>query len=78
MNELNRTEGRLTTADIAAGTANPARGPQVQSGVAREDGDRGDSYRPTAVQNETTSRRDWDNSPEGGRWRLRNVPVFRL
>ena len=63
MNELNRTEAGLTTADIAAGRTSPAIGPPpVQSGIARENGDEGNAAR-RVVRNETTSRRDWDNPP---------------
>lgn len=63
MNELNRTEAGLTTADIAAGTTSPAIGSPVQSGIARENGDEGNAVRRVVVRNETTSRRDWDNTP---------------
>ena len=63
MAELNRKEARLTTADIAARTASPTIGSRVQSGIAREDGDEGNSDRRMAARNETTSRRDWDNTP---------------
>ena len=63
MNELNRKEAGLTTADIAARTTSPAIGSPVQGGLARENRDEGNTARRAAMRNETTSRRDWDNTP---------------
>ena len=63
MNELNRTETGFTTADIAAGRTSPAIVPPVKSGIARENGDEENTVRPAVARNETTSRRDWADSP---------------
>ena len=60
MPELNGTEARLTTADIAARTTGPVIPSQVQSGIAREEGDEWNSDRRMAVGNETTSMRNRD------------------
>jgi hypothetical protein len=62
MTELNRTGGTLTTADIAARTTSPAPGSQVENGMAREDIETGTSDIQTVARNETTKRRDWDNT----------------
>jgi hypothetical protein len=55
MAEMNSTEDRLTTADIAARTANPA--------PAREEVATGNSVRRMVVQSETTDKGDWNNAP---------------
>jgi hypothetical protein len=62
MTELNRTESKLTTADIAARTTSPAPASQVENGMAREDIKTGNPNTRTVVRNETTNRRDWDNT----------------
>jgi hypothetical protein len=63
MTELNRTEDRLTTADIAAKSSTPAVGSQVQSGVVREEAKPGTPVRPTVVRNEKANRGDWNENP---------------
>ncbi len=62
MTELNRTEGKLTTADIAARTTSPAPASRVENRVAPEDIKTGNPDMRTIVRNETTNRRDWDNN----------------
>jgi hypothetical protein len=62
MSELNRTEDQLTTADIAARTARPAIGSEVQTGTAREEVEMGNSVRPRLVRNAATTVRDRDNT----------------
>jgi hypothetical protein len=62
MTELNATEGTLTTAEIAASTTSPAPGSQMENGMAREDIETGSPDTRTVVRNDTTKRRDWDNS----------------
>jgi hypothetical protein len=60
MPDLNRTEARLTTADIAARTTDPATPSQVKSGIAREEVGEWNSDRRKPVGVETTSKRNWD------------------
>ena len=62
MTELNRTESKLTTADIAARTTSSAPASGVENGIAREDIKTGNPDIHTVVRNETTNRRDWDNT----------------
>ena len=79
MTELNKTEERLTTADMAAKSPGAAVGPQVESGIAparpmvvrNERIDRGDwndtratgSRRDSEIAPSTANRQDWDNTP---------------
>jgi hypothetical protein len=63
MTELNRTEAKLTTADMAARTASPAPVPTYQNEAVREELETENLNRPIEVRSATTNRRDWDNTP---------------
>ena len=63
MTELNRTEAKLTTADMAARTAGPAPVPAIKKEAVRDDLVAENLDRRTEVRNATTDRRDWDNVP---------------
>ena len=63
MNELNRTEARLATTDIAAGTTSPAIGSPVPSVIERVNDDEGNADRRVAARSETKTGRDWNNTP---------------
>jgi|SRR5579859_1972903 len=63
MVDVNRTEDRLTTADIATKSSSPAVGSQVQRGIARENDEPRTPLRPTVVRNETANSGDWDKTP---------------
>jgi hypothetical protein len=63
MTELNRTEAKLTTADMAAGTVSPAPVSPYQNEAVREELEVENSNRPIEVRSATTNRRDWDNTP---------------
>jgi hypothetical protein len=66
MTELNRTEAKLTTADMAARTArtaSPAPVPPYQNEAVREELEAENLNRPVEVRSATTNRRDWDNTP---------------
>jgi hypothetical protein len=63
MTELNRTEARLTTADMAARTGSPAPAPPMQNEAVREEVEAENLNRPIEVRSATTNRRDWDNTP---------------
>ncbi len=58
MTELNRTEERLTTADMAAGSRSAAVGSQVESGIA--------PAKPMVQRNERIDRGDWNDTPATG------------
>ncbi len=63
MTELNRTEAKLTTADMATRTASPAPVPLYQNEAVREELERENLNRPIEVRSATKNRRDWDNTP---------------
>jgi hypothetical protein len=63
MTELNRTEAKLTTADMAGTTATPAPGLQTHNEAVSEELEAENSDRRMEVRNATTNRRDWDNTP---------------
>jgi hypothetical protein len=63
MTELNRTDAKLTTADMAARTASPAPGSQMQNHVVSEELEAENLDRRMEVRNASTDRRDWDNTP---------------
>ena len=58
MTEINKTEERLTTADMAAKSSGGPVGSRVESGVA--------PARPTVLRNERTDRNDWNDTPATG------------
>jgi len=63
MTELNRTEAKLTTADMAARTVTPAPVSPYQNEAVREELEAENSNRPIEVRSANTNRRDWDNTP---------------
>lgn len=63
MTELNRTEEKLTTADMAARSSTRAVGSQGERGIATEDAKAAAPVTPIVARNETTNRRDWDDTP---------------
>jgi hypothetical protein len=63
MTELNRTEAKLTTADMASRTVSPAPVPPYQNEAVREELEAENLNRPIEVRSATTNRRDWDNTP---------------
>lgn len=63
MTELNRTEARLTTADMAARTGSAIQMPPVQNESVREEVEAENINRPVEVRSAATNRRDWDNTP---------------
>jgi hypothetical protein len=62
MTELNRTEARLTTADMAARTGSATQMPPVQNESVRDEVEAENINRPVEVRSATTNRRDWDNT----------------
>jgi hypothetical protein len=63
MTELNRAEGKLTTADIAGRTTMPGTISRVPSEAEREDMVTPDSVERVTVRNDPTNRRDWESTP---------------
>jgi hypothetical protein len=63
MTELNRTEARLTTADMAARTGSATQMPPVQNESVRDEVEAENINRPVEVRSATTNRRDWENTP---------------
>jgi hypothetical protein len=63
MTELNRTEAKLTTADMAGRTATPAPRLQTHNEAVSEELEAENLDRGMEVRNATTNRRDWDNTP---------------
>ncbi len=63
MTELNRTEAKLTTADMAARTAGPVPVSPMQNKAASEELEAENLDRRAEVRSVSTSKRDWDNTP---------------
>jgi hypothetical protein len=70
MTELNRTEARLTTADMAARTGSATQMPPVQNESVRDEVEAENINRPVEninrpveIRSATTNKRDWDNTP---------------
>jgi hypothetical protein len=70
MTELNRTEARLTTADMAARTGSATQMPPVENESLRDEVEAENINRPVEninrpveIRSATTNKRDWDNTP---------------